>query len=182
MGGGVDRSVRILCSASADHPMWDEAVPRNHSAMDERSPILLCYDGSAPASHAIEIAAGMLGDRRAVVLAVGPELTLPEALAEASAVVPGNAFDALNDADAMQLATRGVETAREHGFTAEVLTDTASEPWKAIARAADDLRVAAIVVGRRSDADHQVFDDSVPHRLQEHARRPVLIIPANATL
>ncbi len=37
--------------------------------------ILICYDGSDSAKHAIDAAAEILGPRRAVVLDVGPPLT-----------------------------------------------------------------------------------------------------------
>jgi len=40
------------------------------------SPILICYDDSDGAKRAIEVAAALLVDRKAVVLAVGPPLTV----------------------------------------------------------------------------------------------------------
>ena len=66
--------------------------------------ILICYDGSDEAHHAIDVAAELLGPRRAVVLDIGPVLTTAESFATLSSVVPGTAFEDLNEDDALQRA------------------------------------------------------------------------------
>ena len=73
--------------------------------------ILICYDGSESAQHAIGAAAEFLGPRRAVVLAVGPPLTAAESLAAIAPVTPGAAFEELNEDDARQRAQVGAEQA-----------------------------------------------------------------------
>jgi len=60
--------------------------------MDDR-PVLICYDDSDAARRAIDVAATILGPRRAVVLDVGPYVTPAESIALASSVVPGAAFN-----------------------------------------------------------------------------------------
>ena len=59
------------------------------------SPILICYDGSTDASRGIEAAASLLKETRAVVLDVGPPLTVAESYASIGATTPG--FEELNE-------------------------------------------------------------------------------------
>ena len=63
------------------------------------APILICYDGTDEAHHAIDSAAALLGPRRAIVLDVTPIMTLSESVAATSPVVPGAAFMELNEDD-----------------------------------------------------------------------------------
>jgi hypothetical protein len=74
-----------------------------------REPILICYDDSPDAVRAIEAAAAVLGPRRAVVVDVLPWMTAAQSMAAASSVVPGNAFEELNSAEARRIAGRGAE-------------------------------------------------------------------------
>ena len=73
--------------------------------------ILICYDGSDSAKHAIDAAAEILGPRRAAVLDVGPPLTAAESLAVMAPVTPGAAFEELNEDDARQRARAGTDLA-----------------------------------------------------------------------
>ena len=70
----------------------------------EEAPILICYDGTEGSDRAIETAAALLGPGHAVVLDIGPPLTTAESLATISPVVPGQAFEDLNTADALSRA------------------------------------------------------------------------------
>ena len=65
------------------------------------APTLICYDGSDESRHAIAAAAQLLGQKEAVVLAVGPVLTAAESFALTDASVPRWAFEDLNQADAL---------------------------------------------------------------------------------
>jgi hypothetical protein len=85
----------------------------------ERTPILICYDGSADAQRTIKTAATLLGSRRAVVLDIAPLLTSAESIAAMSSVVPGDAFEETNVAEARRVAERGAEIALASGFEAE---------------------------------------------------------------
>jgi hypothetical protein len=51
-------------------------------------PILICYDDSDGARHAIDVAASLFPGRRAVVLDVASFLTAAESVAELSALTP----------------------------------------------------------------------------------------------
>jgi nucleotide-binding universal stress UspA family protein len=149
---------------------------RRNSMQD--APILICYDGSDGAQRAIEVAAGLLGSRRAVVLAVGPPLTETESLAVLSPVTPAAAFEELNEDDARRRADDGAERARRVGFEAEARAELAAPTWEGITDAADELDAAVIVTGSRGlRGAGELFKGSVSHDVAEHAGRPVLIVP-----
>jgi hypothetical protein len=75
-------------------------------------PILIGYDDSPDAARGIEAAAALLGPRRAVVVDVLPWMSAAESAAATSSLVPGTAFEALNEAEARRIAGRGAEIAR----------------------------------------------------------------------
>jgi nucleotide-binding universal stress UspA family protein len=142
------------------------------------TPILICYDGTDGAERAIESAATLFGARRAVVLDVAPAITPAESLATLSPVVPGNAFEELNTADADQVAGRGAEIARSSGLDAEARSSLAAPTWQGIVDIADELDAAVIVIGSRGlNGLREALDGSVSHQVAEHAGRPVLIVP-----
>lgn len=140
--------------------------------------ILICYDGSAEAERAIEAAAALFGPRRAVVVDVLPWMTAAESVAASSSVVPGTAFDEVNEAEARRIAGRGAEIARSAGFEAEPRGELASSTWAGIVGVADELDAAVIVIGPRGlTGMKKIFDASVSQQVAEHAGRPVLIVP-----
>ncbi len=140
--------------------------------------ILVWLDGSSEAVRAIDTAASLLGPRPAVVLTVAPAMTFAEGLAATGSVVPGDAFEHLNRAQALQRAEVGASHARRAGFDAEARATTASTTWRGIVDVADELDVSAIVIGSRSLAGfRELARGSVAHDVAAHARRPVLIVP-----
>jgi len=149
-----------------------------NATVTRREPILICYDDSPDAVRAIEAAAALLGPRRAVVVDVLPWMTAAESMAATSSVVPGNAFEALNEAEARRIADRGAEIARSAGFQAEPRGQLASLTWQGIVDVADELDVAVIVIGSRGlTGPKKIFDASLSQQVTEHAGRPVLIVP-----
>jgi nucleotide-binding universal stress UspA family protein len=143
--------------------------------------ILICYDDSDSAKHAIDAAAEILGPRRAVVLDVGPPLTAAESLAVTAPVTPGAAFEELNEDDARQRAQVGADHARRAGFDAEARADLAAPTWEGIVDVADEIDAAVIVLGSRGlGAARELLVGSVSHEVAEHAGRPVLIVPPPA--
>jgi len=140
--------------------------------------ILICYDGSEEAERAVDMAAALLGPRAAVVLTVAPSMTFAESMAATSSMVPGNAFEDLNRAEALRRAETGALHARRAGFDAEARAAIVSETWQGIVDVADELDVAAIVIGSRGLGGLREFArGSVSHDVAIHARRPVLIVP-----
>ena len=141
-------------------------------------PILICYDGSAGAVRAIEVAATLLGRRDAVVLDVGPALTPAESIAAMSSVVPGDAFEDLNAAEARDRSDQGTEIARSSGFAAEPRGMVAAPTWEGIADVAEEIDASVIVIGSRGlTGVRELVEGSLSHQVAEHAGRPVLIVP-----
>jgi nucleotide-binding universal stress UspA family protein len=142
------------------------------------APILICYDGTDEARHAIESAAALLGPRPAIVLDVVPILTLSESVAVTSPLVPGQAFEELNEDDAKRRADEGTSIARRAGFEAEPRAELSEPTWESIVAVADDVDAAAIVMGTRAlDNAHELFEGSVSHDVIRHAGRPVIVVP-----
>jgi nucleotide-binding universal stress UspA family protein len=140
------------------------------------APILICYDGSEGAKHAIEAAAGLLDGHPAVVLAVGPPLTAEESYAALGTLVPS--FQELNEEQALERAKEGAALAASAGFAAEARADVAAPTWEGVVQAADEIDAAAIVVGSRGlTGVKEALSGSVSHAVAEHAGRPVLIVP-----
>ena len=158
--------------------MRPAAGSRDASEAMADEPILICYDGSAGAVRAIEVAAALLGRRDAVVLDVGPPMTPGESLAAMSPVVPGAAFEELNAAAARENSDQGTEIARASGFAAEPRGMVAAPTWEGVTDVADELDAAAIVIGSRGlTGVHELVEGSLSHQVAEHAGRPVLIVP-----
>jgi nucleotide-binding universal stress UspA family protein len=144
--------------------------------------ILICYDGSSGAGHAVDAAAALFGPRRAVVLVVTPPMTFAEGIAATSALVPGTAFEEGNMADALQRAEAGAAHARRSGLHAEARAMIAPTTWEGIVDVAEELDVAVIVMGTRGLSGlREVARGSVSHDVATHARRPVLIVPLPPT-
>ena len=142
------------------------------------APILICYDGSESSEHAIEAAAVLLGQRRAVVVDIGQVLTASENVAAVSSVVPGNAFEDLNLEGALERARAGAELARRAGFSAEPRAVLSEPTWAGIVDVADEIGAAVIVLGTRGlNGVQELFRGSVSHEVVEHAGRPVLVVP-----
>jgi nucleotide-binding universal stress UspA family protein len=157
--------------------MAPEPAIRQGMRMDG-PPILICYDGSPEAARAIEVAAGLLGKGRAVVLDVGPEITPTESLATLSPVAPGAAFEELNLDDASRVAAQGAQLARTAGFEAEARSALDAPTWDGVVSVADELDAPVIVTGSRGlNALQERLEGSVSHAVAEHAGRPVLIVP-----
>jgi nucleotide-binding universal stress UspA family protein len=146
------------------------------------APILICYDGTDEARHAIEGAAALLGPRRAIVLDVAPIVTVSESVAMTSPVVPAAAFMELNEDGANARAAEGTAIARRAGFLADPRSDVSQPTWEAIVAVADDVDAAAIVIGTRAlPGARELFEGSVSHDVIRHAGRPVVVVPRART-
>jgi nucleotide-binding universal stress UspA family protein len=140
-------------------------------------PILICYDGSDGSEHAIEAAASLLTERRAVVLAVAPYLTLEESVGTAGGAMPVD-FEALNKDAAVERANAGTKIAREAGFTAEARAEVAAPTWQGVVAVADEIDAAAIVIaGSGLSGLRELAKGKAPRTVAEHAGRPVLLVP-----
>jgi nucleotide-binding universal stress UspA family protein len=145
--------------------------------------IVLSYDGSESAIHAIETAHELLGDVAATVVHVwdppanflpadpfgGLQTWSPKQVAELESLILERANGVLAE---------GVELARKAGFAVEGrLERTAGAPWRAILDAADELDATLIVVGARGlTAVESLVLGAVSNAVVHHTKRPVLVV------
>lgn len=159
-------------------------MPSTESNEGVAAPVLLCFDGSDQAEHAIERAAALFAGRRAVVLTVAEPVRAWEpsdpsplgALVVALGAKPLG-LDEIEDELALERLERGVSLARSAGFEAEGKL-VHGRPWRAICETAAALDADAIVLGARgmSPAKSALLG-SVSAEVAGHAGRPVLIVP-----
>jgi nucleotide-binding universal stress UspA family protein len=141
-------------------------------------PILICYDGSDNARRGIDVAADLLGPRRAIVLDVAPYLTSAESYAVMASPLAAGDVEQLNAADALTRAKEGADVARAAGFVAEARSELGEPTWQGILDVADEVDAAVIVFGSRGlTGVRERFEGSLSHEVAEHSGRPVLIAP-----
>ncbi len=147
-------------------------------------PIIIGYDGSPVADHAIREAAALLGPRPALVVVVWESGAAYETLGagEMLAVPVDLGTAALTDqamyAGAQQLASRGAALAAEVGFEAEgyVAADDPSVA-KTLVRLAGERGASAVVVGARGHSRlEKLLLGSTSRQVLEHAPCPVVVV------
>ncbi len=151
--------------------------------MNNGMPILIAYDGSEDARHAIAEAAALLGRSHAIVVYVRQPVESVAAHLEGHPVLEEVRKIAAADRDAAErLAGEGAELARDVGFTAEArVASSIGGVGDAIVAAADETAAAVIVMGSRGRRGlRSLLLGSVSHHVAHHARRPVLILPSPA--
>jgi nucleotide-binding universal stress UspA family protein len=146
--------------------------------------IILAYDGSDTAAHAITTAHGLLGDVPATVVHVWdpPANFLPAdpfGMLQSFSPTQVAELESLILERANSVLAQGVTLARHSGFAVEGRIERTSEsPWRAILDAADELDASLIVVGARGlSAVESMLLGGVSHSVVHHAKRPVLVIP-----
>jgi nucleotide-binding universal stress UspA family protein len=144
-------------------------------------PLLLCYDGSEDARHAIERAGRLLGGRDALVVTVWQPMPALGSLAFAGATDSMFDFAEVNRAAAElggRVAGDGVRIAVQAGLHAEpVAVEATGAVWKTIVEVADRHEAATIVLGSRGLTGLQsMLLGSVSSAVVHHADRPTLVI------
>src|SRR3954451_1278663 len=158
--------------------------PAGHTRTAD-GPLLLCYDGSEDAKHAIEHAGRLLGGRDALVVTVWqPTPALRNAL---SAGATEDRFDFVEvDRAAADLgesvARVGVRIAQQAGLRAKPVAVEATGPvWQTIVEIADRHHAAAIAMGSRGLTGlRPMLLGSVSTAIVHHADRPMLIVRQSA--
>jgi nucleotide-binding universal stress UspA family protein len=149
-------------------------------------PVLLAYDGSTDAKHAIATAGRLLGGRAVVVHVYAtptpPPAAMPTpgvALAVDPAVTAEEERQALQRAGAV--VDEGVAVARGAGFDPQpelVPGDGVHAVWNAIVEVAEQVDASVIVVGH---GNLSWLAEKVLGRVDtgvvKHAGRPVLVVP-----
>jgi nucleotide-binding universal stress UspA family protein len=148
-------------------------------------PALIAYDGSEDAAAAVTRAGALLTPREALVVCVWQSLSalllhtdvegLTGTMREAA-----EELDAEDAQEARRIAAEGAELARAAGFTAEPRALRGRpKPWRTLVDEAESADAAVIVSGRRGlGAIASGLLGSVSSGLLNHARRPLLVVPA----
>ena len=170
----------------ADLPLI--VVPDGAGALD--GPMLIAYDGSEPARHAIEVAGRLMGGRPALVVHVWESQFRHSATVRALASAPGfdlaavirDLDEALADA-AAQTTQQGVALARNAGLEATGETVEAEvSVWRAIASLARTRGAAVVVAGARGiGGARSALLGSVSSGLIHNAEVPILVATAHNT-
>jgi len=165
----------------------DTPTPQTAPITPQTTPILLCYDGSEPAKHAIEVAHAIAGDRPATVLHLWQPPGVGWMTADAFGGMPVwgaemNEIDVIVRERAGRRLAEGVNLATEAGFAAQGrLESSAGSEWRMILDIADELDAQLIVLGARGlSAVESAIIGSVSNGVIHHAKRPVLVVPASA--
>ena len=150
-------------------------------SLADDSPLLICYDGSDDAKHAIESAGSLLAARPAVVVTVWQPTAALGSFAWSGATASMVNFVELDRAgaeDGARIAEEGVRFARTAGLEAEPLAIKAGGPvWETIVETADRHDAAAIVMGSRGlTGVRSMLLGSVSSAVVHHADRPTLVI------
>lgn len=121
---------------------------------DLRSPILVCYDGSADAARAINSAATLFPGRPAIVLYVSSKVNAGRLRTTSVEVVREELIEEVRVAarcEASAVAEEGARLARDAGLEARpLMTKAADGTAEAIVKIASTESAAAVVVGRPS--------------------------------
>jgi nucleotide-binding universal stress UspA family protein len=149
---------------------------------DDVRKLLLCYDGSERANHAIAVTARLFPGVHVHVLNVWEPLE--RIVARYSALGPYFG-DGVGDADAgiesesMVTAEAGAKLANEAGLQATAHTaPLRTSVWEAVVEAADVLDADAIITGTRSlHGVREVLSNTLSHALIQNSKRAVLAFP-----
>jgi nucleotide-binding universal stress UspA family protein len=149
--------------------------------MRSKGPVIICYDGSDHAKHAIRSAAGLLGERRALVVTVWQPTAEIGTFAGYGATTDVVNFAELDRAGAEAggaVAEEGASIAQAAGFEADSLAIEATGPvWKTLVDTAEHDDAAAIVIGSRGLTGlRSMLLGSVSSAVLHHTDRPTLVV------
>jgi nucleotide-binding universal stress UspA family protein len=149
-------------------------------------PLLLCYDRSEDAGHAIESAGSLFATKRALVLSVWQPIAdvgIIPWYGETASMIDFAQLDRKAAEAGADVAADGVRIARAAGLEAEPLAVKATGAvWKTILEVADTHQAAAIVMGSRGlSGVRSLLPGSVSNAVIHHADRPTLVVrPSHA--
>lgn len=147
--------------------------------------VLIAYDGSDNAAHAITVAAELLGTRDGRIAADVVHAWEPIASAAARSAIYAVAYDDTAELvererrHATELTERGVALAAAAGFDATGYARSVNGPlWASIVDAVTELDPQLVVMGTRGLTGlRSALSGSVSHLVTSHSPVPVLTIP-----
>lgn len=142
-------------------------------------PILVCYDGSEGARHAIETTAALFPGQRAIVFYAWSPTSLIVAAYGGMVALPAGDDDALQ-ADASKVAAEGCKLANDAGLKAqpEITEVTYQGTRHAIIDTAEQYDAKLVVLGTRGLSTFKsILLGSVSQDVAQHAHVPVLVVP-----
>jgi nucleotide-binding universal stress UspA family protein len=144
--------------------------------------LLLSYDGSDRAEHAIEQAARLFPHSRAHVVHVWESwehVIATHYLPGTYAPLDLPELDRRAAEESAALADQGAASAEGHGLSATAHSvPMDGSLWQTVARVADSLGADMIVTGTRGlHGLRELVGHSLTHQLEQHGERPVLAIP-----
>lgn len=153
--------------------------------MPGEAPLMLCYDGSKDAKHAIGRAGELFAGRNALVLTVWQSTAVVANFAWSAPMTPMLDYADLDRASAEvagQRAEEGLGIAQDAGLKAEQLVVMAPGPiWKTIIETADQRGAVVIVMGSRGLSKvESMLLGSVSGHVVHHADRAAMVIPFDA--
>ena len=162
-------------------PPRPDDLGMNTLDLNHDGPLLICYDGSEDAKHAIKRAGRLLAARPALVMTVWQPTAALGSFSwggEAAGMVNFVELDRAGAEDAGRIAEEGVRLAREAGLEAQPIAIKATGPvWKTIVETADRQDAAAIVMGSRGlTGVRSMLLGSVSSAVVHHADRPTLVV------
>jgi nucleotide-binding universal stress UspA family protein len=189
----------LIALRSSEHANWQEgglikhvqdrfglpvttfAVEPGGHVKTADGPLLICFDGSQDAKHAIERAGRLLDGGHALVVTVWQPASALGSFAWSGATATMANFVELDRAaaeDGDRIAGEGVRIAQEAGLEAEPLAVEATGPvWKTILDVADRYDAAMIVMGSRGlTGVRSMLLGSVSSAVVQHADRPALVV------
>ncbi len=145
------------------------------------NPLILCYDGSEDAKHAIERAGALFPGGHALVLTVWQTIAGLGSFAWSGATATMVNFVELDRAaaeDGGRIAEQGVRIARDAGLEAEPVAVKATGPvWEEIVETGDHHQASVIVMASRGLTGlRSILLGSVSSAVVHHAHQPTLVI------
>jgi nucleotide-binding universal stress UspA family protein len=144
-------------------------------------PIVICYDGSASAKHAVLVAHDALAHQPAILLHVWnpPVAFLADAFSTHGGGPSVDELEKLALKQARAIAQDGYQLARRLDLAVETrLERNDTTTWQEILDVADETRAELIVIGTRgATAVQSALLGSVSNAVVHHSRRPVLVVP-----
>jgi nucleotide-binding universal stress UspA family protein len=144
--------------------------------------VVLTYDGSEDARHAIAVAGELRGGRPAVVVHVQVQIPPPMIGAAPAGPTEDEAVERYMEARSRRVLDEGLDLASKAGFEPEGvnrIADGVAGVWHAIIEVARERDAELIVVGHRGlSRIKSALLGSVSNGVVNHSSVPVLTVPA----